>query len=296
MLTLGLLLAVTAQILTIDDEVQLYLLIAIITLTGIPHGSLDYFVERQSSSVTPQKISVKQFLTRYLLSMLAYGIVWWFFPTFSLIAFIGMTAYHFGEIDWPFRSNTKLDAVLYTIYGFLLTAFILTSHIDSAAPILETIVQKKLSTVFWMRLGSLLFPYTCLLLALNILILSSIHAQLGWNKKLLSQFIIQSILLLVIIYWLPLYLSFGFYFGLWHSFISFNLIRKQIQLPNDYAGWTSLVKKALPFSTVAWIGIFLLIVISSSFQTEWLILPNLLVGIAVLTLPHLQVFTKIKVS
>lgn len=228
--------------------------------------------------------------------MLCYGILWWLFPTLSLIAFILMAAYHFGEIDWPLRRDSKLDSALYTIYGFLLIVFILTSHINSAAPILETIVQNKVSAAFWLKWGTLLFPYNCLLLALNILVLVYIHSRLGWEEKVVFQFLAQSILLISIIYWLPLYLSFGFYFGLWHSFISFNLIRKQMNLANDFEGWISLVKKAIPFTTIAWLGIFFLIIVSSVSETEWLVLSNIFIGIAILTLPHLQVFTKIKFS
>ncbi len=292
----GLLLACTAHVVIIGEDIQLYFLIGIIALTGVPHGSLDFFIERQSFINSNQKISINTFLKKYLLTMLGYGIIWLIFPTLALIVFIGISAFHFGEIDWPQRGNTKLESVLYAIYGLLLIAFILTSHINSAAPILETITQKKFSTAFWLEWGTLLFPYCCLILGLHILILLLLHSRLGWERKVIHQFVLQSLLLIFIIYWLPLYLSFGFYFGLWHSLISFNLIRKQMKLSNDWPGWISMVRKALPFTTIAWIGILLLIFISSAFQTEWLVLSNLFVGIAILTLPHLQVFTKIRLS
>jgi len=296
LLGFGVLLAMSAHLFPIEEEFQFYFLIFIIVLTGIPHGSLDFFVERQSSIDSNQRISIQQFLVKYLFSMICYGIAWWIFPTLSLIAFLIMAAYHFGEIDWPLRSASKLDSALYTIYGFLLIVFILTSHISSAAPILETIVQNKVSATFWLKWGTLLFPYSCFLLALNIFILFYIHSRLGWKKKVAFQFLAQSLLLITIIYWLPLYLSFGYYFGLWHSFISFNLIRKQMKLANDFAGWFFLMKKAIPFTTLAWVGIFFLIIVSSVSETEWLVLSNLFIGIAILTLPHLQVFTKIKFS
>ncbi len=294
LLSAGLLLALSAHLVIIGEDVQLYFLIFIIAFTGVPHGSLDFFIERQSLINSDQKISIHRFLAKYLLSILCYSIVWYLFPTWALMVFIAMAAFHFGEIDWPQRCNTKLDSTLYTIYGFLLIAFILTSHISSAAPILETIVQKKLTAAFWLHWGTKLFPYCCFLLGLSILIILILHARLGWRRQVLYQFVLQSLVLISIIYWLPLYLSFGFYFGLWHSLISFNLIRKQMKLTNDWPGWISMVKKAIPLTTIAWIGILLFIFISSTLQREWLVLSNLLVGIAILTLPHLQVFTKIK--
>ena len=292
----GLLLTLIAKLVVIGEEAQLYFLIVSIILTGVPHGSLDFFIQRQSLINSNQKVSIYLFLTKYLFSMLCYGIVWWLFPTLALVVFITMSAYHFGEIDWPLRSNTKLDSAMYTVYGFLLISFILTSHISSAAPILEIIVQKKFTIAFWLKWGTLLFPYCCALLSLNIFILFYLHAYLRWDRAVLHQFVLQTVLLVFIIYELPLYLSFGFYFGVWHSLISFNLIRRQLKLTNDLPGWISMVKKAIPFTTIAWVAILVLIVVSGMFQTKWLILSNIFVGIAILTLPHLQVFTKIKLG
>jgi beta-carotene 15,15'-dioxygenase len=296
LLITGLLMTLLAKAVVIGEEAQLYFLIFSIILTGVPHGSLDFFIQRQSLVNSNKKISIRLFLAKYLFSMLCYGLVWWLFPSLALMVFIAMAAYHFGEIDWPLHGNTTLDSVLYTVYGFLLIAFILTSHISSAAPILEIIVHKKFSLDFWLKWGTLLFPYCCVLLSLSMVILLYLRSYLGWDKAVLHQFLLQSILLVFIIYELPLYLSFGFYFGLWHSLISFNLIRRQMKLTNDWPGWISIAKKAIPFTTLAWLGILFLIVASGMFQTEWLVLSNIFVAIAILTLPHLQVFTKIKLG
>lgn len=296
LLITGLILTIIAKSVAIDEQVQFYFLIVSILLTGVPHGSLDFFIQKQSLINNNQTISVYGFLSKYLLSMLVYGLVWWLFPTLALIVFIVMAAYHFGEIDWPTRNKIQLDAVWYTIYGLLLIAFILTSHIASAAPILEIIVQKKFSVDFWLSWGTLLFPYVCTLLGLHVLLLITLRKYLGWENEVFYPFIFQSVLLLIIVHELPLYLGFGFYFGLWHSIISFNLIRKQMKLTNDWPGWFSMAKKAIPFTSLAWLGILVLIVISGMFQTEWLVLSNIFIGIAILTLPHLQVFTKIKLG
>jgi beta-carotene 15,15'-dioxygenase len=294
LLGIGLLLVLGTEILTIAEEYQLYFLVIIVTLTGVPHGSLDFFIEKQSYIKNNQKITLKSFLIKYLLSMLYYGLAWWLFPSVSLLAFIVMAAYHFGEIDWPVRANNNLEVSLYTIYGFLLIVFILTSHINSAAPILEAIVQRKVSAEFWFEVGTLLFPYSCILFGLHLTGIVFLHTNLGWDNKILYQFLIQTLILVSVLYWLPLYLSFGFYFGLWHSLISFNLIRQQMNLSNDWPGWFFMVKKAIPFTTIAWLGIGVLIFASGIFSAEWLVLSNLFMAIAILTLPHLQVFTKIK--
>lgn len=295
LLVAGLLLTLFATAFSIDENAQLYFLIFIIVFTGVPHGSLDFFVERQAL-IEKQPLSIQKFLGKYLFSMLCYGLVWWLFPTLALVVFIGMAAYHFGEIDWPTRNMLKGEAVLFTVYGFLLIAFILTSHIQSAAPILELVVQKKFETTFWLKWGAVFFPYCCALLGLMLVSLFYLRSHLRWEKKLLHQFLLQSVVLIFIIYQLPLYLSFGFYFGLWHSLLSFQLIHKQMRLTNDLPGWILIAKKAIPFTAIAWMGIVVLVLASGMFQTEWLVLSNIFIAIAILTLPHLQVFTKIRIN
>ena len=95
---------------------------------------------------------------------------------------------------------------------------------------------------------------------------------------------------------LPLWLCFAFYFGIWHSILSFDKIRQEFNLPNSFKGWGSLLIKALPYSLLAWIGIsiFIRYTLDSIDMTHFL--PLLFIGIAVLALPHLQVFTKVKLK
>jgi Brp/Blh family beta-carotene 15,15'-monooxygenase len=131
-------------------------------------------------------------------------------------------------------------------------------------------------------------------MVINAILLIAFYKILKWDKKDLLFFLAQSLMLCLIVYQLPLYLSFGFYFGFWHSGLSFNLIRKQMNLADTIEGWFNLIKRAIPFTLIAWLGIFILILLSSQIYTQLLILTNLFIGISILSLPHLQVFTKIK--
>lgn len=296
LLLFGAILAIATVAIPIHPNSQLVFFIVIILLTGVPHGSLDFFIEKQTQKEASQKLLLPKFLVKYLLNMLLYGIVWWLMPTLALVLFIGLTAYHFGEIDWPVRMQTQLDAVLYTLYGLQLIIFIITSHVAAAAPILQQIVQQTISTDTWVQWGDTGFIYSSVGLTTQLLLLAVFYKKLGWTASVLQQFVIQSVILIAIIYVLPLYLSFGFYFGIWHSLLSFQLIRKQMQLSNSATGWATLIKKALPFTIIAWLGIAALIVLQTQNPTQWLAISNLFVGIAILTLPHLQVFTKIKLK
>lgn len=290
----GLLLALLTVFVNISPTIQLVIFGIIIFLTGVPHGSLDYFVEKQILEQAHKQISMATFLVKYFLNMVLYAGVWYVFPTVALLIFIGLTAYHFGEIDWPMRQQSQLEKVCYTLYGLLFIIFIISIHIDFAAPILFEVVQQKISAATWLYWGNEIFFYNLLALVIQLVFLIIFYKKLGWSKAIIIQFCVQTIVLMVIIYTLPLYIGFGFYFGAWHSILSFNLIRKQMNLANSLVGWLSLIKKALPFTIVAWLGIIALLFFQTHFQTEWLAISNLFVGIAILTLPHLQVFTKIK--
>jgi len=296
LLLVGVVVAALTHMTHVNESSQLYLFFAMIALTGIPHGSLDYFIEKQTCINQDQKISFRIFLMKYILAMVLYGILWLISATTSLIFFILLTAYHFGEIDWPLRKNTKSEPWLYSAYGLQMIVFILTSHIHSAAPILEFIVQQKTSTLWWVKWGEIIFPYCCISIVLSFILLLIYHRRLGWDRKIMIRFFAQSFLLIFLIYLMPLYLSFGFYFSFWHSLISFDLIRQQMQLKNDWNGWTCMIRKAIPFTIIAWIVILFLVLLPHHTLTQWPILSSLFIGISILTLPHLQVFTRIKLG
>jgi hypothetical protein len=73
--------------------------------------------------------------------------------------------------------------------------------------------------------------------------------------------------------------------------LSFDLIRQQLALPPTSNGWLELIKKALPFSVLALAGIGALLFF---FSADWQLnssMGYIFMGIAILTLPHLQVFS-----
>jgi Brp/Blh family beta-carotene 15,15'-monooxygenase len=87
-------------------------------------------------------------------------------------------------------------------------------------------------------------------------------------------------------------LGFAFYFGLWHSLLSFNVIKQQLQIKNSWSGWKQLIVKALPYSLVAWIGLMVIMYFGTRKYSLPEIVSYLFIGIAILTLPHLQIFSK----
>jgi hypothetical protein len=80
---------------------------------------LTFLFKGNRFSTATKKKSLYLFLAKYLFSVFCYAIEWWLFPTLALAVFIGMAAFHFGELYWPLRDNTKLVPIVYSTNGFL---------------------------------------------------------------------------------------------------------------------------------------------------------------------------------
>ena len=97
LLLIGASLALLSNWIVVSDADQFKLLIFSMILFGVPHGALDLYIEgktMQSSDIKGNTVLVK-----YLLNILAYAMLWYFFPLVALIVFIIITAYHFGRIS-----------------------------------------------------------------------------------------------------------------------------------------------------------------------------------------------------
>ena len=66
-----------------------------IVMIGLPHGALDGAVAMHIGLVKKLSNLIK-FMLAYISLAVFVVIVWMFFPTFSLIAFLGISLLHFG--------------------------------------------------------------------------------------------------------------------------------------------------------------------------------------------------------
>jgi len=290
MLILGVLFVAIFYFLKIENTTQLIVFSLTIFLTGVPHGALDLYLDREQQSKIGRKFSNKIFFVKYILNMLLYGILWYFFPLLALFVFILISAKHFGEIDWAFMS--KIQKRFSFVYGLFIISFIITAHTVQTSEIIGYLIPDFLSAFPLITIGNQIFK---VLFIISITVFISLFIYLfknNFENKNLLFFFIQTFLLLPIIYFLPFYLSFAFYFGLWHSILSFEVILQKLPIEKNWIGWKQLIIKALPFSLMAWLGLTLIMVWGSkSFDVPSLI-SMLFVGIAILTLPHLQIFSK----
>lgn len=295
LMVIGFCMALLHAYFPISTNQQLVVLFVTLLTLGIPHGALDFYID-QKLNASAGKNHKYVFLLKYLMNMLAYGLVWYFLPTIAILIFIGLTAFHFGEIDWLGKSYTGIHKLVYSILGLSWILFLLSKNIHTAIDVFILLGQSKLQAEEYIRFAKIILPISqAALVGIHIILFFSSKYFFSDNKQFFFA-VMQIGCLTILNMLLPLWLCFSFYFGLWHSILSFDKIRQEFEMQNSLIGWKKLLAKAIPYAVVAWTGILVFIYFSLGAWTIKEVLPLLFIGIAVLALPHLQVFTKIKLD
>lgn len=294
LLLLGLLFAALSNYFTVADADQFKLLICTMILFGVPHGALDLYIE--SKNIDSSQQNDRKILLKYLLNIIVYALLWYISPLVSLCFFILITAFHFGEIDWIGKSDTWLQKGAYFLLGLCWILYFLSVNVQSALKIFVYLGSSNVSEQQWAGWASEISPYALAMMVLlqvlfffkaDYFYFQSSHAWIA---------IFQFLVLLFICHASSLWIGFGFYFGLWHSLLSFDKIRSSFNMPDTTSSWMYLLKQALPFSLMAWIGMLFIMFMFYSSQNATSLVSLLFITLSVLTLPHLQVFTKLKLN
>jgi len=145
-------------------------------------------------------------------------------------------------------------------------------------------------------LADKIYPLTLVGLFIVYVILLFFKEHFFSKTKYYYYALIQQIVLIIFALYMPLWLCFAFYFGFWHSLLSFDKIRITFSMPNDFNGWKNLIVKAAPFSIMAWFGFVYITFLTLNSKDASGIFTLLFISLSVLALPHLQIFTKIKLK
>lgn len=252
-------------------------------LVGIPHGSLDHIITEKTGDAG--SFSLVRFLVMYLLTMLVYALFWVWLPALSLLFFLLMSAWHFGETDLEeSRVSQQLFARLaQLIYGSLLLFGLLANDPDQTVAILASLLGESAVLAGFLNLTEA-YPWLRFTefyaLALRIaLVRSDIFDQLRLG------------LVLAIALFLPLLEGFLLYFCHHHAWV--NLLRVKERLYEEGpAGLKNMIRDMMPFSLISVFGIIILVASSPLWLSQ--VNPVLLffILISVLTLPHAGIMSR----
>lgn len=271
----------------LSQNVQIAFFVVLIMLTGIPHGALDHLIQQETDKKSNRKFSFWKFLIQYVVIMGVYAVLWFWFSGISLLIFLLISAWHFGETDLEkIPKNVLIWTATRLIYGFYVLAFILLTHTSEVSPIIEKMIENQPSAlIFWNFVHSN-FKQILYLLGLSLCTIF-IVAQSEYLIKFDKIRFFRLCLILLISVGLPLLPAFALYFGGWHALCAFDNIHGYLSKDHPKLSFQLVYMKSMPFTFLAIIFLGLFLWYFNNFTQEVSPLPILFVFISLITLPHL---------
>ncbi|MEO0474208.1 MAG: Brp/Blh family beta-carotene 15,15'-dioxygenase, partial [Bacteroidota bacterium] len=265
------------------EAVALPVFVLVMLSIGIPHGANDHIAHQLKGGQNSPYTSLGHFIGMYVAKVLVYGGLWLLSPLLGLIIFLGISAWHFGEIqfsDLGLKNQPWLRMGLYLSWGAWCLVGIIGFHPAESQSILAGL-QIEINLLQWFSL-----PIFVMLSFGVFLCLGMVYHRTKMNRQRL-RWEGMNLLALLLLFQLPeLLLVFAIYFGLWHSFPS---IRAQLirfhQLGGNMPLQTYIIR-SLPFSLLSFIGIGLLFLLQSIFFPSLSLIMLFFIVVSTITLPH----------
>lgn len=271
----------------LSQNIQIIFFVSLILLTGIPHGALDHLIQETSDKKRNRVYNVKLFLLKYLLIMVLYALAWYWFSGLSLVIFLTISAWHFGETDLEkVPKNALIWSFTRLIYGFYILAFILLTHLDEVRPIVNRMIENQKSILAFWNFIALNVKQILYLLGLSFTTIF-IVAQSEFSIQFDKIRIFRLCLILIISAYLPLLPAFALYFGGWHALCAFDNIHDYLR--NDYPNlsFKRIYFKTLPLTVLAIAFLCIFLWYYRIYTHHFDPLPILFIFISLITLPHL---------
>lgn len=212
-------LGVLTYLSTVNQTLEMGLIVIGLMAVGIPHGAVDHLL---TGNQWQQRIK-PSFIIKYLGISLLFAAIWMGFPNFALPLFVIYSAWHFGQADGEIWQLSPLSS---GIWGMANLVYILGTHTEESAQIIG-------------QISTYSFPFELPVYSLLPWFIWAIISR-RWGMAITLTWITFSA-------FLPLMTAFGLYFIGQHSINGWNKIKTHLGLGN-----IQLWKKTLPFHTGAW--------------------------------------------
>lgn len=252
-----------------SSTIDLYICGLLLFLIGIPHGAGDHLIAQKIAKRQNLTFHLKPFILYYVGIMFIYAVIWFISPVVGFIIFIGISIFHFGDMEdldeiQPRHTFVSLARIVFLGSGIL--SFILFSHWSEVITIVDQ-MRVKLP----LNLPTFALPFSVFLL------------MLGFQKKNYPTFL-NTFLALVIGYFLPLIPAFICYFSCCHAIYSFIGLKNHLE-----TSFLNLYKNLVPFS----LGAFFLCFAYMFLTSNTLQIYPIFIFLSLLTLPHFLLMHKL---
>ena len=268
-----------------SNKFQIILGFTFIFTFGILHGANDLLLIEKNNN--PKKVyNFIKSLTNYVLIIALCTLLFYFIPCFTLILFILVSAFHFGEQQWKELINNYPKWISYSIsftYGLFIFMLLFIFHASEVEKITFEISKFQISNT----LITLLFNIIGLLFLITVSY--SCFKFENLRAKILTE-LFYLLIFTVIFKASSLIWGFAIYFILWHSIPSIieqmNFLYGKFSIQN----FISYCKSAFIYWVLSIIGIVSLYFI---FKDQQLFNAIFFSFLAAITFPHVIVITKI---
>ncbi len=280
---LGLVSYVLIQNKIINDDLNLLLFcFFLILILGVSHGALDHLRGKKIFKPVFQKSWFLLFYPGYISLSLVVILCWILFPAITLLLFLFIASYHFGEEDLRFflNGNGFIFNILSFLKGFLIITLSFHYSFDSTSMFFEYLLVPQEFYKNIVQYKSLFFSMNLILLVIGLIFL--LKNQL--DKLVL---ILLEILLIVLSFiYLPLILAFSLYFCFLHSSKHMIGLSRELDPKNIMNGLKLFSIKAIPLTLLtAIIAIVVVYYLDQNLSKN--IVQTIFIGLASLTLPHI---------
>ncbi len=268
-------------------ELQLAILAVGVALLGLPHGAIDPWLAFSAGAAERSPAARLRYAARYLALALLVLLSWWLSATTTLLAFLGVSAWHFGRTERPepFRRSWRFLFEL-AIRGTTPILAPFAFHPREAEALVGLLLGRELSGA----LGALAPVSIFVAWTVGAIVWTGILARRAFRSTRSEDAfeLVRWLGLLALAIALPVLLAFGLFFCLDHS------IRHGLRVAADFdprrprrAFWL-YARRSLPLTLLtillggaAWIVTSLPLDAAGGIRIVF-------VGLAALTLPHVS--------
>ena len=251
-----------------------------ILLFGIPHGAIDHIIFFKKRQLTKLK-----FYLVYLGLIVGFVLMWHIAPILSLILFLLISAFHFGESQFEDIKITKvLKNTFFFFWGIALLATLIYYNINELANVTayfdDTLAFEK---VYDIKKVTILY-YVTNIITIASMILMAVYKQIK-IERLLSEFFLLFLIHLTF-FLFPFIIGFTLYFVVLHSL---KVMQDEIEFfkkDNPKFSILDFLKLLAPYSILSIFFTTILLLLSYYSYIPYSIPFLSIIIISVITLPH----------